>query len=85
MDTSNNAAPEVTIERATPTSTGTPSRQVRRAFERKRLRASFTKTQRRTFFRLPTSDKRAIYEMSRMVASGGYTDEQETDEVIETV
>lgn len=83
MDTSNNAAPEVTIETADSSNTATPSRQVRRAFERQRLRASFTKAQRRTFFRLPTSDKQAIYEMSRMVASGGYG--QTLDEVIETV
>jgi hypothetical protein len=59
------------------------SRQVRRAQERARLRASFNKTQRRMFFRLPTADKRAIYEVSRMIASGGYTEEQQPDEVVE--
>lgn len=62
-----------------------PSRQVRRAAERARLRSSFNKKQRRMFARLPTPDKRAIMEMSRMIASKSYEEEvsAQPDEVIE--
>ncbi|TXH08164.1 MAG: hypothetical protein E6R04_11380 [Spirochaetes bacterium] len=62
-----------------------PSRQVRRAAERARLRSSFNKKQRRMFTRLPTPDKRAIVEMSRMIASRSHEEEaaEQPDEVIE--
>ncbi len=61
------------------------SRQVRRAAERARLRASFNKEQRATFFRLPASEKKYVMELSRMIASRSYEEEagEQPDEVIE--